>query len=87
MQERDTKLRPKDDSRLLWPAAVYRTTGMLSDTAKRTLKLTNINIFPLYRIPRITEDNEVINSEEQSPSWEANNCSAVQEFTRILWKP
>jgi hypothetical protein len=24
---------------------------------------------------------------EQSPSWEANNFSASQEFPRVLWKP
>ena len=24
---------------------------------------------------------------EQSPSWEANHCSASQEITRILWNP
>jgi hypothetical protein len=49
----------------------------------------------LYKGSDVTEwqdsnrraDKELTNSMEQSPSWEANRCSGIQEIPRVLWNP
>jgi hypothetical protein len=44
--------------------------------------------FPKDKISRTSHfTNQLMNSKEESPSWEANSCSATQNIPCLLWNP
>jgi hypothetical protein len=61
---------------------------MLTKNRRINIEKTKRNQRLLYAVlPLISIFNELNNSMEQSPAWEANRISASKEIPRFLWNP